>query len=201
MKKIINIILILIACNVSFAQVNNKEETDKISKNLRCLICQGQSIYDSQSDFAISMKIVIEKKIIEGLTEDEIYDYLKNQYGQWILYDPELNKKTFILNLIDTKTGKLSTHTLRFWEKEFKEIKPFIFAGNRRYYDDKCIKLLKKIQFLLKNKGMTIKGVKKQLKIDNSNLDELNNKTINKKILKTKLKKISNILKNIKTNG
>ena len=106
-----------------------------------------------------------------------------------------------ILNLIDTKTGKLSTHTLRFWEKEFKEIKPFIFAGNRRYYDDKCIKLLKKIQFLLKNKGMTIKGVKKQLKIDNSNLDELNNKTINKKILKTKLNQISNILKNIKTNG
>ena len=106
-----------------------------------------------------------------------------------------------ILNLIDTKTGKLSTHTLRFWEKEFKEIKPFIFAGNRRYYDDKSIKLLKKIQFLLKNKGMTIKGVKKQLKIDNSNLDELNNKTINKKILKTKLNKISNILKNIKTNG
>ena len=106
-----------------------------------------------------------------------------------------------ILNLIDTKTGKLSTHTLRFWEKEFKEIKPFIFAGNRRYYDDKCIKLLKKIQFLLKNKGMTIKGVKKQLKIDNSNLDESNNKTINKKILKTKLNKISNILKNIKTNG
>ena len=106
-----------------------------------------------------------------------------------------------ILNLIDTKTGKLSTHTLRFWEKEFKEIKPFIFAGNRRYYDDKCIKLLKKIQFLLKNKGMTIKGVKKQLKIENSNLDELNNKTINKKILKTKLNKISNILKNIKTNG
>ena len=106
-----------------------------------------------------------------------------------------------ILNLIDTKTGKLSTHTLRFWEKEFKEIKPFIFAGNRRYYDDKCIKLLKKIQFLLKNKGMTIKGVKKQLKIDNSNLDESNNKTINKKILKTKLNKISNILKNIKTNA
>ena len=106
-----------------------------------------------------------------------------------------------ILNLIDTKTGKLSTHTLRFWEKEFKEIKPFIFAGNRRYYDDKSIKLLKKIQFLLKNKGMTIKGVKKQLKIDNSNLDELNNKTINKKILKTKLNKISNILKNIKTNA
>ena len=106
-----------------------------------------------------------------------------------------------ILNLIDTKTGKLSTHTLRFWEKEFKEIKPFIFAGNRRYYDDKSIKLLKKIQFLLKNKGMTIKGVKKQLKIDNSNLDESNNKTINKKILKTKLNKISNILKNIKTNA
>ena len=106
-----------------------------------------------------------------------------------------------ILNLVDSKTGKLSTHTIRFWEKEFKQIKPQIFAGKRRYYDRNTIEILKKIQFLLKNKGMTIKGVKKQLKIDNSNLDELNNKTINKKILKTKLNKISNILKNIKTNG
>ena len=106
-----------------------------------------------------------------------------------------------ILNLVDSKTGKLSTHTIRFWEKEFKQVKPQIFAGKRRYYDKNTIEILKKIQFLLKNKGMTIKGVKKQLKIDNSNLDELNNKTINKKILKTKLKKISNILKNIKTNG
>jgi len=61
------------------------------------LICQGQSVYDSQSDFAISIKLVIERKLNEGLNENEIYDFLKNQYGQWISYDPEFNKKTFIL--------------------------------------------------------------------------------------------------------
>ena len=106
-----------------------------------------------------------------------------------------------ILNLVDKKTGKLSTHTIRFWEKEFKEIKPHIFAGKRRYYDDKSIKMLKKIKFLLKNQGMTIKGVKKILKNKDSQLDEENIKTINKKIIKTKLNKISIIIKNIKNNG
>ncbi len=106
-----------------------------------------------------------------------------------------------ILNLFDKKTGKLNTHTLRFWEKEFKEIKPHIFAGNRRYYDDKLIELLKKIQFLLKNKGMTIKGVKKQLHHNDSNLDEPNNKTINRNLIKTKINKISSLIKNIKKNG
>ena len=65
-----------------------------------------------------------------------------------------------ILNLVDRKTGKLSTHTLRFWEKEFKQLNPKIFAGRRRYYDNNSIEVLKKIQFLLKEKGMTIKGVK-----------------------------------------
>ena len=84
-----------------------------------------------------------------------------------------------ILNLIDKKTGKLSTHTIRYWEKEFKEIRPYIFSGNRRYYDNKSIELLKKIQFLLKNKGMTINGVKKELQTKNSYLDENDNKTIN----------------------
>ena len=106
-----------------------------------------------------------------------------------------------ILNLVDKKTGKLSTHTIRFWEKEFKEIKPHIFAGKRRYYDDKSIKMLKKIKFLLKNQGMTIKGVKKILKNKDSQLDEENIKTINKKIIKTKLNKISIIIKDIKNNG
>ena len=70
---------------------------DKISKNLRCLICQGQSIYDSQSDFAISMKLLIKNKIKEGKSEEQIYDLLKNKYGEWIVYDPEMNKKTVIL--------------------------------------------------------------------------------------------------------
>ena len=76
---------------------NNNELVNKISKNIRCLICQGQSIYDSQSDFALSVKLFIRKKIEAGLNEDEIYTILKNKYGEWITYNPEFNKKTFIL--------------------------------------------------------------------------------------------------------
>ena len=106
-----------------------------------------------------------------------------------------------LLNLVDKKTGKLSTHTLRYWEKEFRQIKPYIFSGKRRYYDVKTINILKKIQFLLKTKGMTVKGVKKQLTIDYSELDEANNKTINKKIIQTKIENISSLIKNIKNNG
>ena len=106
-----------------------------------------------------------------------------------------------ILNLVDKKTGKLSTHTIRFWEKEFKQVKPNIFSGNRRYYDAKSIDILKKIQYLLKNKGMTINGVKKFLNQADSELDENDNKTINKKIIKTKLNKISNIIKKLKNHG
>ena len=106
-----------------------------------------------------------------------------------------------ILNLVNKKNGKLSTHTIRFWEKEFKQIKPFIFSGKRRYYDDKTILILKKIQFLLKNKGMTVKGVKIELQNNDSELDEFDNKTINTKNIKTKLSKIANIIKSIKKNG
>ena len=72
----------------------------KITKNLRCLICQGQSVYDSDSEFANSIKILVDKKIGEGLSEDQIYKYFKNKYGEWILYDPELNKNTYILWLL-----------------------------------------------------------------------------------------------------
>ena len=106
-----------------------------------------------------------------------------------------------ILNLVDKKTGKLSTHTIRFWEKEFKQIKPYIFAGKRRYYDNETIEKLKKIKFLLKDKGLTIKGAKKHINDNNSKLDVNNNKTINAEKLKIKLNKISNIIKNIKNNG
>ena len=106
-----------------------------------------------------------------------------------------------ILNLVDKKTGKLSTHTIRFWEKEFKQVRPNIFSGKRRYYDAKTINILKKIQYLLKNKGMTINGVKKLLNQADSELDENDNKTINRKIIKTKLNKISNILKKLKNHG
>ena len=106
-----------------------------------------------------------------------------------------------ILELIDKKSGKLSTHTIRFWEKEFKQIKPHIFNGKRRYYDNASIKILKKIHYLLKIKGMTIKGVKKELSNQDSQLDLIDNKTINKNVIKNKVDKISKLIKIIKENG
>ncbi len=95
-KLITLIIISLLIYNLSYASPNNDLE-NKIFKNLRCLICQGQSVYDSQSDFAESMKIVIREKLSEGMSEDQIYFYLKEKYGAWLLYDPELNKNTFLL--------------------------------------------------------------------------------------------------------
>ena len=96
MLKILKLILLLyFSFNFSYAnEINTK--VDQITKNLRCLICQGQSVYDSQSDFAVSMKLVVKNKIDEG-KEEEIYDYLKNKYGEWIVYEPELNQNTFLL--------------------------------------------------------------------------------------------------------
>ncbi len=104
-----------------------------------------------------------------------------------------------MLNLVNPKNGKLSTHTLRFWEREFSQVRPYIFAGRRRYYDQKTINVLKRINYLLKDKGLTINGAKKQLELDNSVLDERSNLSINKKkFLKSKVTKISNILKDLK---
>ena len=104
-----------------------------------------------------------------------------------------------ILELFNNKNGSFSTHTIRFWEKEFKQIKPKKFSGNRRYYDEKSINLLKKIKYLLKDKGMTINGVKKVLKGEESlELDEMANNSIKADNLRNKLNKISNIIKNIK---
>ena len=97
MLKILKLILLLyFSFNFSYAnEINTK--VDQITKNIRCLICQGQSVYDSQSDFAVSMKLVVKNKIDEGKEEEEIYDYLKNKYGEWIVYEPELNQNTFLL--------------------------------------------------------------------------------------------------------
>ena len=104
-----------------------------------------------------------------------------------------------LLNLKSKKSHSIPTHTLRFWEKEFKQIKPKIFLGNRRYYDKKNIELLKKIHFLLKDQGMTIKGVKKILDNKESlKLDEIANNSIRTNNLKVKLNKISNIVKSLK---
>ena len=97
MPRIIKLVFLLYFCfNFSYAnEINTK--VDQITKNLRCLICQGQSVYDSQSDFAISIKILIKKKLDEGKKEKEIYKFLKNKYGEWIVYDPEISKNTFLL--------------------------------------------------------------------------------------------------------
>ena len=102
MKKIKLIIYIFsfILIFLNNLKADNSQQVDKISKNLRCLICQGQSVYDSQSEFALSMKILIDKKINEGKNEREIYEYLKKKYGNWIVYDPEINKNTILLWVI-----------------------------------------------------------------------------------------------------
>ena len=92
--------VILIIFNFSLLKVKASSLEDKISKNLRCLICQGQSVHDSDSEFALSLKLVIKNKIEEGLSEKQIYDFLKNKYGNWILYDPEFNKNTYFLWLL-----------------------------------------------------------------------------------------------------
>ena len=104
-----------------------------------------------------------------------------------------------ILNLVNKKNGKLSTYTIRFWEKEFKQIKPKVFNGNRRYYDNETINMLKKIKFLLKDKGMTLNGVKKVLKSADSDIDVFYNTTIRQKNnIKSKIFKIKKLINNIK---
>tara|TARA_B100001123_G_C14933901_1_gene876883 strand:+ start:156 stop:521 length:366 start_codon:yes stop_codon:yes gene_type:complete len=99
MKKYKFFIIVISFVLILLTDLNakNLDQINKISKNLRCLICQGQSVYDSQSDFAISMKALIKRKIDEGKNEKEIYEFLKKKYGDWIVYDPEINKNTFLL--------------------------------------------------------------------------------------------------------
>jgi len=105
-----------------------------------------------------------------------------------------------ILDLVNIKKGTLNTHTIRFWEKKFKQIKPKIFNGNRRYYNNDMIEVLKKVKYLLKDQGMTINGVKKVLNSNKSlKLDELPNNSISADYnIKNKLRKISDLIKQIK---
>ena len=126
---------------------------------------------------------------------------IKHKFNSTYKTISEVSKE---LNLVNSKTGKLNTHTLRFWEKEFKQIKPKIFSGRRRYYDQETINKLKKIRFLLKEKGFTINGVKKFLINESSfKLDESDNRSIktSKSNLKSKIEKISNLVKEIKNLG
>ena len=104
-----------------------------------------------------------------------------------------------IIGLKSSKSQSLPTHTIRYWEKEFKQIRPKILNGNRRYYDKKNIELIRKVHFLLKEQGMTINGVKKILENkDSLKLDETQNNSIKSSEIKIKLLKISNLLKNLK---
>tara|TARA_B100000131_G_C17651760_1_gene424451 strand:+ start:178 stop:546 length:369 start_codon:yes stop_codon:yes gene_type:complete len=100
MKSVKIIIIVFLLLITNYLKADDQIERNKITKNLRCLICQGQSVYDSDSEFANSMKILVDKKLDEGLSEKEIYDYFKEKYGEWILYDPGLNKNTYILWLL-----------------------------------------------------------------------------------------------------
>ena len=99
--KFLNVILIFfLLFTLSYSKSDGLDERNKITKNLRCLVCQGQSIYDSDSEFANSLKILVDEKIKEGFSEKQIYDYFKEKYGDWILYDPGINKNTYVLWLL-----------------------------------------------------------------------------------------------------
>ena len=97
-------IFILLFLVTSFSELRSDEINDvlknKILKNIRCLICQGQSVYDSESDFASSIKLIVDRKINEGLKEKEIYQFLREKYGDWVIFNPKLKKKTYVLWLL-----------------------------------------------------------------------------------------------------
>ena len=100
MKFLRFFIITFLLLNFSNLKADNYDTRNKITKNLRCLICQGQSVYDSDSEFANSLKLVVKKKLENGQSEKQIYDYLQEKYGQWILYDPNFNKNTYFLWLL-----------------------------------------------------------------------------------------------------
>ena len=95
---------LIIFLSVSFSQLKSDEKNDelknKILKNIRCLICQGQSVYDSESDFASSIKLIVNEKINQGMSEDQVYKFLREKYGNWVIYDPKLSKNSYILWLL-----------------------------------------------------------------------------------------------------
>ena len=96
--KLLKIFIILFLVT-SFSELKS-DETNKILKNIRCLICQGQSVYDSESEFASSIKLIVDRKINEGLKEKQVYQFLREKYGDWVIFDPQLNKNTYVLWLL-----------------------------------------------------------------------------------------------------
>ena len=101
--KILKILIILFLIT-SFSELKSDEVNDilknKILKNIRCLICQGQSVYDSESEFASSIKLIVDRKINQGLKEKQIYQFLREKYGDWVIFDPQLKKNTYVLWLL-----------------------------------------------------------------------------------------------------
>jgi len=101
--KILKVFIVLFLVT-GFSELRSDEANDvlknKILKNIRCLICQGQSVYDSESEFAFSIKLIVNRKIDEGLKEKQIYDFLREKYGDWVIFDPQLTKNTYILWLL-----------------------------------------------------------------------------------------------------
>jgi len=101
--KILKIFMILFLVT-SFSGLKadevNSALKNKILKNIRCLICQGQSVYDSESEFASSIKLIVDRKINEGLKEKQIYQFLREKYGEWVIFDPQLKKNTYVLWLL-----------------------------------------------------------------------------------------------------
>ncbi len=101
-KKLFKLFFLIFFFNLLFSEYVNAENSkvNEISKNLRCLICQGQSVYDSNSEFALSVKMLISQKLAAGKSEDDIYNFLKSKYGDWIVYKPKINKYTLLLWLL-----------------------------------------------------------------------------------------------------
>ena len=101
--KVLKIFIILFLVT-GFSELKSNEVNDvlknKILKNIRCLICQGQSVYDSESEFASSIKLIVDRKINEGLKEKQIYQFLREKYGEWVIFEPQLNKNTYVLWLL-----------------------------------------------------------------------------------------------------
>ena len=100
MKLFRYLIVIFFLFSFNLSNAENDDLKNKIAKNLRCLICQGQSVYDSDSQFANSIKIIISQKLDRGQSENQIYDFLEGKYGEWVLYDPKFNKRTYFLWLL-----------------------------------------------------------------------------------------------------
>ena len=99
--KILKVLLVIFFLfSLSSVNADNQDEINKITKNLRCLVCQGQSVYDSDSDFANSLKILVADKLKKGKSEKQIYSFLEEKYGEWILYDPKFDKSTYFLWLL-----------------------------------------------------------------------------------------------------